>query len=181
VSTLNDHQKPCIATDPKIAENIWILEDAMSPVPAPPLSPLPDHLNFPKIADEAVAAWKAAGMKVRSATVLRALIHLATPAEMIAHAVRLAGDSALGVVPPEEEIIAGHPTVDLPEDDVKKLDGVAENLQTVSLFFEPLASPAWVLGGKYVALGMRHQPEDPAADVAQAGNITFGTGGIRGK
>jgi len=52
------------ATDPKLAEKIWILEDAMSPVPAPPLSPLPDHLNFPKIADEAVAAWKAAGMKV---------------------------------------------------------------------------------------------------------------------
>jgi hypothetical protein len=28
------------------------------------LSPLPDHLNFPKLADEAVAKWKDAGMKV---------------------------------------------------------------------------------------------------------------------
>jgi nicotinamidase-related amidase len=64
LSTINDIQKHVSATDPKLAEKIWILEDAMSPVPAPPLSPLPDHLNFPKIADEAVAAWKAAGMKV---------------------------------------------------------------------------------------------------------------------
>ena len=42
LSTLNDIQKHVAATDPKLAEKIWILEDAMSPVPAPPLSPLPD-------------------------------------------------------------------------------------------------------------------------------------------
>ena len=36
----------------------------MSPVTPPPLNPLPDALNFPKIADEAIARWKAAGMKV---------------------------------------------------------------------------------------------------------------------
>jgi len=36
----------------------------MSPVPAPPLDPLPDHLNFPKIADEAIEQWRRAGMKV---------------------------------------------------------------------------------------------------------------------
>jgi nicotinamidase-related amidase len=64
LSTLNDIQQHVMATDPKLAEKIWILEDAMSPVPAPPLSPLPDHLNFPKIADEAIARWKKAGMKV---------------------------------------------------------------------------------------------------------------------
>ena len=64
LSTLNDIQKHVMATDPKLAEKIWILEDAMSPVPAPPISPLPDHLNFPKIADEAIAQWKQAGMKV---------------------------------------------------------------------------------------------------------------------
>jgi len=64
LSTLNDIQKHVAATDPKLAEKIWILEDAMSPVPPPPLSPLPDHLNFPKIADEAIAQWKKAGMKV---------------------------------------------------------------------------------------------------------------------
>lgn len=64
LSTLNDIQAHVMATDPKLAEKIWILEDAMSPVPAPPLSPLPDHLNFPKIADEALARWRQAGMKV---------------------------------------------------------------------------------------------------------------------
>ena len=64
LSTVNDIYKNVAATDPKLAEKIWILEDAMSPVPTPPLSPLPDHLNFPKLADEAVAKWKAAGMKV---------------------------------------------------------------------------------------------------------------------
>ena len=44
--------------------------------------------------------------------------------EMIAHAVRLAGDSALGVATSDDDVIAGHPTVNLPKDDVKKLDGV---------------------------------------------------------
>ena len=53
-----------LATDPKLAEKIWILEDAMSPVPAPPLSPLPDHLNFPQLADEAIERWRRAGMHV---------------------------------------------------------------------------------------------------------------------
>ena len=47
--------------------------------------------------DERVAGLKKAGVNARSATVLRALIHLTAPAEMIAHTVRLAGDSALGV------------------------------------------------------------------------------------
>jgi len=75
-----------------------------------------------------VAGLKKAGVKVRSATVLRALIHLTTPAEMIAHAVRLAGENALGASAPEADNISGHPTVDLPKDDVKKLDGVVLHL-----------------------------------------------------
>ena len=43
-----------------------------------------------------VAGLKKAGVMVRSATVLRALIHLTPPGEMIAHTVRLAGENALG-------------------------------------------------------------------------------------
>ena len=78
--------------------------------------------------EKRVTELKKAGVNVRSATVLRALIHLTTPAEMIAHAVRLAGDSALGVAAADDEIIAGHPTVNLPKDDVKKLDGVVAHL-----------------------------------------------------
>jgi nicotinamidase-related amidase len=64
LSTLNDIQAHVMATDPKLAEKIWILEDAMSPVPAPPLNPLPEHLNFPKIADAAIDTWRKAGMHV---------------------------------------------------------------------------------------------------------------------
>lgn len=70
----------------------------------------------------------AAGVKARSATVLRALIHLTTPGDMIAHAVQMARDAALGETAPEEENLSGHPTVDLPKADVKKLDDVVLHL-----------------------------------------------------
>ena len=43
---------------------IHILEDAMSPVPAPPLEPLPPGLDFPRVADEAMRAFREAGMRV---------------------------------------------------------------------------------------------------------------------
>ncbi len=68
LSTLNDIQQHVMSTDPALAKKIFILEDAMSPVPAPPLNPLPDHLNFPKLADEAVKKWRAAGMNVVKTT-----------------------------------------------------------------------------------------------------------------
>ncbi len=64
LSTLNDILAHIQKTDPGLADKVWILEDAMSPVPAPPLNPLPDHLNFPKLADEAIEAWRKAGMHV---------------------------------------------------------------------------------------------------------------------
>jgi nicotinamidase-related amidase len=64
LSTLNDLEKHLLATDPKLASKIWILEDAMSPVPAPPLNPLPAHLDFPRIADAALDHWRDIGMKV---------------------------------------------------------------------------------------------------------------------
>ena len=60
--------------------------------------------------DERVEGLKKAGVNARSATVLRALIHLTSPAEMIAHAVRLAGDSALGVATSDDDVIAGGAT-----------------------------------------------------------------------
>lgn len=68
LSTLNDIQAHVMQSDPKLAEKIWILEDAMSPVPAPPISPLPAHLDFPRIANEAIEKWKKAGMKVVKTT-----------------------------------------------------------------------------------------------------------------
>jgi nicotinamidase-related amidase len=64
LSTLNDIQAHVLQHDPSLAQKIWILEDAMSPVPAPPLSPLPAHLDFPRIADQALEQWRKAGMKV---------------------------------------------------------------------------------------------------------------------
>lgn len=75
-----------------------------------------------------VDSLKAAGLNVRSATVLRALIHLTPPADMIAHAVQLARENALGTAAPEEDTVSGHPTVDLPKTDVKKLDDVVAHL-----------------------------------------------------
>lgn len=75
-----------------------------------------------------VSALKKAGVRVRSATVLRALVHLTTHREMIAHAVRMAGGNALGTAAVNTENISDHPTVDLPKEDVKKLDGVLAHL-----------------------------------------------------
>jgi hypothetical protein len=43
---------------------IYILEDAMSPVPAPPLNPLPAALDFPRVADAAIQRFREAGMHV---------------------------------------------------------------------------------------------------------------------
>jgi nicotinamidase-related amidase len=64
LSTLNDLEAHVLSTDPALARKIWILEDAMSPVPAPPLDPLPPGLDFPAIADQAVERWRRAGMQV---------------------------------------------------------------------------------------------------------------------
>lgn len=64
LSTLNDLRTHLEATDRRLLEKIYVLEDAMSPVTPPPLNPLPDALNFPRIADQAIASWKASGMHV---------------------------------------------------------------------------------------------------------------------
>ncbi len=68
LSTLADIQKEIQATDPGLADKVWILEDAMSPVPAPPIDPLPPALDFPAIADRAIEDFRKAGMHVVKTT-----------------------------------------------------------------------------------------------------------------
>ncbi|MBC7544420.1 MAG: nicotinamidase [Candidatus Sericytochromatia bacterium] len=68
MSTLQDLQDTILATDPALADKIWILEDAMSPVPAPPLTPLPAFLDFPVIADKAIEGFRKIGMHVVKTT-----------------------------------------------------------------------------------------------------------------
>ena len=88
-----------------------------------------------------VAGLKKAGVMVRSATVLRALVHLTPPSEMIAHVVRLAGENALGATAPDDDNVSGHPTVDLPKEDVKKLDDVVLHLARAKI----IATRAYVV------------------------------------
>ena len=64
LSTLSDIQKEIAATDPSLVDRIFILEDAMSPVPPPPIDPLPPQLDFPRIADRAIEDFRKAGMHV---------------------------------------------------------------------------------------------------------------------
>ena len=64
LSTLRDMQQHIAGTDPKLMEKIYILEDATSPVPAPPIDPLPPALDFPRLADQAFAQLKATGMHI---------------------------------------------------------------------------------------------------------------------
>ena len=69
-----------------------------------------------------------AGLPVRGGTVLRALIHLTPPPDMFAHAVLMARAYENKDGPREEDYIADHPTVDLPRNLVRKLDGVIVEL-----------------------------------------------------
>jgi len=75
-----------------------------------------------------VTELRRAGLPVRGATVLRALIHFTSDTEMFAHAVLLAKTYERKDGPRESDYVAGHPTVDLPPDLVKKLDGVVTEL-----------------------------------------------------
>lgn len=68
LSTLRDMQEHIAGTDPKLMDKVWILEDATSPVPAPPVDPLPPALDFPRIAERAFADLAAAGMKIVKTT-----------------------------------------------------------------------------------------------------------------
>jgi nicotinamidase-related amidase len=68
LSTLADMRDHILKNDPSLIDKVWILEDAMSPVPPPPLDPLPPALNFPVIADKAIEDFKKSGMRVVKTT-----------------------------------------------------------------------------------------------------------------
>ena len=68
LSTLNDIRHHIEKTDPTLADKVWILEDAMSPVPAPPLDPLPPHLDFPRIAARGFEELRRVGMHLVKTT-----------------------------------------------------------------------------------------------------------------
>lgn len=68
LSTLADIRDHIQATDPALVDKVYILEDAMSPVPAPPIDPLPAALDFPAIADRAIEDFRAAGMHIVKTT-----------------------------------------------------------------------------------------------------------------
>ena len=75
-----------------------------------------------------VDGLRRAGLSVRGGSVLRALIHLTSSTELFAHAVLLAKAYERKDGPRESDYVAGHPTVDLPPDLVKKLDNVVTEL-----------------------------------------------------
>lgn len=62
LSTLRDMHQHVSEADASLLRKIYVLDDAMSPVPAPPLDPLPRDLDFPRIAEEAFAELARAGM-----------------------------------------------------------------------------------------------------------------------
>jgi nicotinamidase-related amidase len=67
-ATLYDIRDHVQAIDPGLAEKIWVLEDAMSAVPAPPLEPLPAALDFPRLAEQTIEDCRQAGMHVVQTT-----------------------------------------------------------------------------------------------------------------
>ncbi|MDB4936497.1 MAG: hypothetical protein JWP87_3469 [Labilithrix sp.] len=68
LSTLRDMQEHIAGTDPSLMDKIYVLEDATSPVPAPPIDPLPPALDFPRVADKAFEELEAAGMHIVKTT-----------------------------------------------------------------------------------------------------------------
>ena len=68
LSTLRDMQQHIAGTDPSLMDKIYVLEDATSPVPAPPIDPLPATLDFPRVAELAFAELKRAGMHIVKTT-----------------------------------------------------------------------------------------------------------------
>ncbi len=74
------------------------------------------------------AELKRAGVKVRAGTFLRALIYFTSSLEMHAHALLLNAAYEKKGGPREVGNVTGRPTLDLPRDQVKKLDGVVAGL-----------------------------------------------------
>jgi nicotinamidase-related amidase len=67
-ATLLDIRDRLLASQPPLTHKIWILEDAMSSVPAPPLDPLPPELDFPRLAEQTLDECRQAGMHVVKTT-----------------------------------------------------------------------------------------------------------------
>mgnify|MGYP006288103459 FL=1 len=63
LATLEDLAEALEAEDPALLQRVVILEDAMSPVPAPPLDPLPPELDFPRVARRRLDALVERGMR----------------------------------------------------------------------------------------------------------------------
>lgn len=68
LATLRDLLDHVQATDPALVDRIYVLEDAMSPVPAPPIDPLPPSLDFPRVAAAAIDEFRRAGMHIVKTT-----------------------------------------------------------------------------------------------------------------
>jgi nicotinamidase-related amidase len=64
LETLRDLRQECERRDPRLLERLYVLEDAMSPVTPPPLDPLPEALDFPRVAERALDEFRRAGMHV---------------------------------------------------------------------------------------------------------------------
>ncbi len=64
LSTLTDIRDRIEKTDRGLAKKIYVLADAMSPVPAPPISPLPPELDFPAVANRTLEELAKFGMNV---------------------------------------------------------------------------------------------------------------------
>ncbi len=63
LSTLKDMAAHVEQTDPALLQKVWLLDDATSPVPPPPLSPLPAALDFPAVAEAGLALLAKKGMR----------------------------------------------------------------------------------------------------------------------
>lgn len=90
-----------------------------------------------------LAELAAAGVLIRRARFLRALVHLTPEAELFACAQRLAEAYARKDGPRETDGIAGRPAVELLPADLAKLDRVKQRLAREKLF--PTANRAFVL------------------------------------
>ncbi len=64
LSTLRDMQDHIERVDRSLARKVYVLADCMSPVPAPPIRPLPPALDFPAVAERGLEDLARRGMNV---------------------------------------------------------------------------------------------------------------------
>ena len=68
LSTLEDLVAHMKTKDPALVRRVKVLVDATSPVPAPPLDPLPPELDFAAVANRAFEALAAEGVQMKKST-----------------------------------------------------------------------------------------------------------------